>query len=486
MAVILGGCCLAFAGSLSAQEKGNKSRPNFIFFLTDDQGWQDLECSGHPYLKTPNMDRLARSGTRFEQFYSAGSVCSASRAAFMTGHYPAKLGIHQHFVRDHKGNAGRNMPDWLDPKVETVTGLLKKAGYRTGHFGKWHLGHVNGAPELGEYGIDEYRQILGMGPGWKQNGEPADYDVALRSYAGRTRSPEKDYFWTHSADVMVDEAIAFLEKNDGQPFYLNLWTILPHAPNRPTAEQLAVYKDLKVDPEDFQSWMRDYITDSPNDHQQMKTYCAVVTHIDVALGRLLDKLDELSLADDTVILFTSDNGPEDWHMGEVRHSGVGSTGVLRGRKRSLYEGGIRMPCIVRWPGKVPAGRVDKTSVIGAVDWLPTVCSLAGVTMPSSGQGSTGRLDGEDVTDILKGKSRPRQRPLFWEWRGGVHGYKGYRPPGLAIRQDQWKLFSNPDGQRIELYNIPEDPAEKTNVAEQNPDVVARLLPKLLEWKATLP
>lgn len=478
-AVVFGGCCLAFAGSLLAQEKISESRrPNIIFFFTDDQGWGDLGCGGHPYLKTPNLDRLAKEGTRFEQFYSAASVCSPSRTAFMTGHYPARHRIHQHFSH-HRHNTRCGMPDYLDPKAVTVSRLLQKGGYRIGHFGKWHLGHTADAPEPGAYGIDEYRIFGGNGPGWDRNGKPAESDLAHASY---NKASDKDYFWTHSTDLIVDQAIGFLEKNKNksQPFYLNLWTLLPHAPNRPTAEQLAEYKNIKADPQDFSSWMRGYAKDAKNLQQQMKTYCAAMSNVDKALGRLLDKLDEMKIAGNTLIFFTSDNGPEDYHIGNMSNSGMGATGPLRGRKRSLYEGGVRMPCIARWPGIVPAGRVDKTSVMGAVDWLPTVCSIAGVRMPDI------KPDGNDVSDILRGRPRSRKKPLFWDWRSGVVGNKAYRPPSLAIRDSKWKLFAQPDGSRVELYDIPSDPAEKINVAEQNPDVVAKLLPRLLDWKKTLP
>ncbi len=480
----LGSGCLALPGCLSTQgtrdepegTRGKPRRTNFIFFFTDDQGWQDLGCYGHPYLKTPNLDRLAKDGTRFEQFYSCASVCSPSRTAFMTGHYPARHHIHRH-LSNHGHNKANRMPDWLDPKAETVTRILQRAGYRTGHFGKWHLGHVNGAPEPGSYGIDEYRTLAGTGPGWDRNGKPTDRDLAHASYS---RCSDKDYFWTHSTDLIVDQAIAFLERNNGQPFYLNLWTLLPHAPNWPTAEQLAEYGDLKADPQDFASWMRQYAKQAKNLEKQMKTYCAVMGNIDAALGRLLSKLDELNLTNNTLVFFTSDNGPEDYHIGNVRHSGMGSTGRFRGRKRSLYEGGIRMPCIARWPGTVPEGRLDRTSVMGAVDWLPTVCSIAGVPVPDI------KPDGEDISDILRGGTRPRRRPLFWEWRAGVAGNQAYKPPGLAIRDGEWKLFAEPNGSRKELYNIPKDPEERDNVAERYPDVVARLLPRLLEWKKTLP
>ena len=472
-------CGLALAGCLAAQDISNKPlRPNIIFFFTDDQGWGDLAIVGHPYLKTPNLDRLAKEGTRFDQFYSAASVCSPSRTAFMTGHYPARHGVHQHFSH-HQHNTRCGMPDYLDPEVTTVTRLLQRDGYRVGHFGKWHLGHTPDAPEPGAYGIDEYRTFGSNGPGWDRSGNPAESDLAHASYNSCT---DEDYFWTHSSDLIVDRAIEFMEKNitSGKPFYLNLWALLPHAPNRPTARQLAQYQNLKANPEDFESWMRDYAADAKDLQAQMKTYCAAMTSIDTALGRLLDKLDKMNISGNTLIFFTSDNGPEDYHIGNVKNSGMGATGVLRGRKRSLYEGGIRMPCIARWPGNVPAGRIDSTSVIGAVDWLPTVCRIAGVEMPDI------KPDGIDISNILRGTAEDRQKPLFWDWRSGVVGNKAYLPPGLAIRDGDWKLFAKPDGSEVELYNIPNDPAEKNNVADRNPNIVAKLLPKLLQWRKTLP
>jgi N-acetylgalactosamine-6-sulfatase len=187
----------------------------------------------------------------------------------------------------------------------------------------------------------------------------------------------------------------------------------------------------------------------------------------------------MGLTENTLIFFTSDNGPEDYHIGNASNSGMGTPGVLRGRKRSLYEGGIRMPCIAYWPGHVPAGRVDKTSVIAAVDWLPTVCNLTGVDVPDI------RPDGQDISDILRGKARARNQPLYWEWRYGVIN-KAFRPPPLAIRDDDWKLYANEDGSGVELYKLSGDPEERTNMAEQNPEVVARLLPKLQAWKENLP
>jgi N-acetylgalactosamine-6-sulfatase len=473
------GACCGLLGLVCGAERGpsEASPPNFIFFFTDDQGWGDMSCAGHPYLKTPHLDRLASGGTRFGQFYSAASVCSPSRVAFMTGHFPTRHGIHRH-LSNRRHNEANGMPHWLDPEATTLTRVLQEAGYRTGHFGKWHLGHVEGAPEPGAYGIDEHRVLGGTGPGWDRHGRPAETDLAHASYHTCT---DQDRFWTHSTDLIVDEAIAFLEDPQNRPFYLNLWTILPHAPNRPTAEQLAEYAGIQPKPGDFQSWLREYAEGADDLQAQMQTYAAVMGNIDAALGRLLDKMEELGLMEDTLILFTSDNGPEDYHIGNVANSGMGSTARFRGRKRSLYEGGIRMPCIAHWPGHIPAGRTDAQSVVAAVDWFPTVCRLAGVELPDI------RPDGEDVSGILRGQARARKTPLFWEWRGYIAGDREANlPPALAIREGKWKLFAQPDGTGVKLYDIPSDPEERNDLSEEEPAVVERLLPRLLKWKKTIP
>ncbi|MEM8615244.1 MAG: sulfatase-like hydrolase/transferase [Cyanobacteria bacterium P01_H01_bin.105] len=456
--------------------KGNIPRPNFIFILTDDQGWQDLGCYGHPYIKTPNLDRLAAEGIRFEQFYSSASVCSPSRTAYMTGHYPARHRIHGHLTPSHERNQQRGMPDWLEPNEEFVTRLLQKAGYRTGHFGKWHLGNVKDAPEPNAYGIDEYRVFHGRGPGWDRNGNPASTDLA---FANAKIATNASYIWSNSTDVFVDQAISFVENNKDSLFYLNLWTVLPHAPIRPSVEQLQQYDELTTDLQDFESWMRDYLKDAQNLQQKMKNYCAAVGNVDTAIGRLLNRLDDLNLTENTFIFFTSDNGPESYHVSKAQNAGVGSSGIFRGRKRSLYEGGIRMPCIARWPNAIQAGRVDSISVIAAVDWLPTVCHLADISLPNT------KLDGQDISSVFSGETVIRQQPLFWEWLGGV-GIAEYTSPSLAVRDGDWKLFAQPNGRQQELYNIPDDPEERNNLTERHPDMVARLLPMLQKWKRGLP
>lgn len=432
--------------TFAAEAAQGHEKPNIIFILADDLGWGDLSCYGHQRLHTPQIDRLARQGTLFTRFYVSGSVCSPSRCAFMTGQFPARHRIHGHYA-EQKQNAERGMSDWLDPRVPNIAALLKSAGYATGHFGKWHLGHGPGAPEVTAYGFDDAKGMICNNPGWK---EPAGS------------------FWAKSTGLFVDEAVRFIRQNKDQPFYVNLWTLLPHAPLNPTDEQMKPYERY--------SWRQGV------DHASAETiYYASVGDLDTQVGRLLDEIDKLGLSRNTIVVFSSDNGPEDIHIINAGHSGVGSAGPFRGRKRSLYEGGIRVPFIVSWPGHVSADRVDDRSVIAGVDLLPTLCRLAGVAVPAGHA-----LDGEDVSDMLLSYTRPRRTPLMWEWRFMVFGEPFHRSPILAIRQGDWKLLINPDGSRIELYDIPNDPTELNNLAEQKPQIVEHLAERVLNWQRTLP
>ncbi len=451
-------------------------RPNIIFILTDDQGWADAKFAGHPYVNTPNLDRLAGQSTWFRQFYVAATVCSPSRCGFMTSHCPARHMIHGHFAT-HAQNEARYMPDWLDPQVSTVTRLLQQSGYATAHFGKWHLGSGDGAPSPGDYGIDVHRTVNANGPALGDDGST--------SPDGKKRPPEQadPYFRAKSTTMIVDETIKFIREHKDGPFYVNVWTLLPHAPLRPTPEQLAVYESLvpRADDPAFGQWMQKYLAEAKDLESQMQVFCASLTDLDAQIGRLMQTLNELGLADDTIILFSSDNGPEDYRIGNAANAGVGSTGPLRARKRSMYEGGIRTFGLLRWPGHIAAGRVDNTSVISSLDWLPTVCKLAGVRVPEEV-----KPDGEDVSDIWLGSSRPRRTPLCWEWLFRVSGEGEYQPPTLAIRDGDWKLFMNHDGSHAELFDIAEDPAEIHEMAADRPEVVRELSAKLAAWVKSLP
>jgi N-acetylgalactosamine-6-sulfatase len=421
-------------------------RPNIIFILADDLGWGDLGCYGNRQIRTPNLDRMAAQGAQFTQFYVNNPVCSPSRTGFMSGHFPARHRIHGHLAA-HEQNAARGMPNFLDPAAPFLPRLLHDGGYATGHFGKWHLGSGEGAPKPDAYGFDAHRTVNSNGPGWADESDPG--------------------FRARSTALIVDEAIRFIEQNRARPFFLNAWTLVPHATLNPTEEQMAPYRRLAPGKVPHKG--------------AMQIFYSSVTDLDTQVGRLLGRLDELGLSDNTLVLFSSDNGPEDIHIVNASHSGVGSPGPFRGRKRSLYEGGVRVPFLARWPSRVKAGRVDTRSVLTGVDFLPSLTNLAGVTPPGGY-----RADGEDISDILTGPSRPRRQPLYWEWRFRIAGYNVNRSPMLAVRDGNWKLLLNPDRSRMELYDIPHDPAEMTNLAAHKPKITGRMAKMALDWQKQLP
>jgi arylsulfatase A-like enzyme len=424
--------------------------PNFVFILCDDLGWGDLPCyglrgyrahggwdvRGNPEM--PATDRLAREGARFTQFYVSSAVCSPSRAALMTGQFPGTLGIHD-YLGTPELNAKRGVRDSLDPATPTVTGLLRGAGYATAHFGKWHLSSGPDAPKPEQYGIDRYEACM-MG------------------------AKDRPF----SSERIADATIGFMESNRERPFFINAWLYDPHNPLHPTDEMMAPYKGLSS------GWA--------GHRSAFEVYYGVLTYMDRQLGRILEALDRLKLAERTVVVFASDNGPETGLIPFVSFYGMAtSAGPFRGVKRSLYEGGVRTPFIVRWPGRTPAGRVDNETVIGGVDFLPSVCRIAGVKPPP-----VASRDGEDRSDAWLGKVGKRTRPLFWENRYPVYGHVLDMSPILAVREDQWKLLMNPDRSRVELYDIPRDPSEMDNLAGRNPALVKRLSEDLLRWQATLP
>jgi len=433
------------AASSARAEHADRGRPNIVFILADDWGWGDLRCYGHRRIKTPNLDQLARQGIRFSQFYVCSGVCSPSRTAFMTGHFPARHRIHGHLSRPDL-NARRGMPNYLDPHTPMVTRLLQEAGYATAHFGKWHLGRSEGAPLPSAYGIDKYITRSSNEPGW---------DV------------EQPYFRAKSSELIIDETIRFIEDNRDRPFFVQAWFLLTHATLHPTDEQMKPY--AKFGPKGVPYKGAD------------KIYYASVADGDTQIGRLMKKLDELGLAENTIVIFSSDNGPEDIHISNASHSAIGSPGPFRGRKRSLYEGGVRMPFIVRWPAGTPAGKVDQATVLSAVDFLPTMCSLAGVKLPDNLN-----PDGEDMSAALRGRPIERAHPLMWEWRFGIIGHVINKSPQLSIRDGNWKLMMNPYRSRVELYDISHDPSELYNLADRQPEVVEKLAERVLAWQATLP
>jgi arylsulfatase A-like enzyme len=422
--------------ALRADETATATKPNIVFIYADDWGWGDLSCHGHPWLKTPNLDRLASQGVDFHQFNVLNPVCSPSRAAVMTGMYPARFSIHQHFATPAQ-NRQRNMPDWLDPKAPMLPRLLKAAGYSTAHFGKWHLSNreTHGAPKPADYGYDE-AAVFNGGADW----------------------PSADLHAT------APNTVAFIKANRDKPFFVNVWLHESHLPHVPTNESMEKWKHLD---------------------EQKQVYAAVITDGDNAVGAILDALKAEGLEKNTLVLFSSDNGPESTTTDKLKPPGyggyysVGSSGGLRGRKRSLFEGGVRVPFLVRWPGHTPAGMKNDTTVFTAVDLLPTLCAAAGVELPADYKG-----DGENFFAALKGGTAARTRPIFWEWRGPAKEPDWW--PRLAVREGDWKLTLTADATRAELYNLSKDRAEATNVANEHPEIVSRLKKLVLEWKATLP
>ena len=436
----------------------NAAGPNVVVLFIDDMGYADPSCFGNPAMKTPNIDRLAAEGIRLTNFYVNSPICSASRVALTTGRYQQRYRIHSYFAT-RKSNRDRKMPDWLDPDAPTLAKLLKANGYRTAHFGKWHMGggrDVGDAPLPQAYGFDESLvSFEGLGDRilWQRTG-----NQELSWTHGRGKILERPKHQT--TETYVDHAIDFLKRNRDRPFYLRVFPNDVHDRHSPSPQQAAKWAGKSDNPPD-------------------KEFFAVLDEMDRQIGRLLDTLDELGLDENTLVIFTSDNGPTDWpRYYRAGHQPPGFTGPLFGRKWSLYEGGIRMPFIARWKGKIPAGATNDRAVMAAIDLLPSVASLVGVDFDSNDH------DGENLKDALLGRAVERSQPLFWEY--GVHGsIKPGKPehvsPHLAVRDGDWKLLCNPDGSDIKLYDLKSDVGERDNVADHQPEVVAELRTKLLGW-----
>jgi N-acetylgalactosamine-6-sulfatase len=437
-------------GAIPAAAQAQASKPNIVFILADDLGYADLKCYGHPYARTPNLDQLAAEGTRFTQVYMTGITCCPSRTGLMTGKFPATF-------REYPASAG------FGNRV-TVTELLKQSGYTTGHFGKWHIG----AQETpGTYGIDAINVTPGEG--------------------ARRREDERG----RDANIF-DDAIGFIEKHKQGPFYVNVWGHISHFPITPPPALLERFDDLTVNEGDFSAAMRQKFADvrkSGGDvNTGMRRYLADVESMDAAVGRLLKSLDALGLRENTIVVFSSDQGPAPVRPPakanalapaakrqriEAQANMLGYAGEARGGKHGMYEGGVRVPFIIRWPGRVPANRVNTSSVIGGIDWLPTLCRIAGAGFDAAA------FDGEDVSEVWLGQDRKRTRPLFWK-TNNVRS-------DIAIRDGDWKLFYTVRNRgETELYDLSVDRAETTNVATRHPDVVKRLTAKVEKWKATLP
>ena len=455
--VLLVTIVLAMPSALQA-DVNRRVRPNIVFIFIDDMGYADPSCFGNPLVKTPNIDRLADEGIKLTNFYVNSPICSPSRVAVTTGQYPGRWKIHS-YLNTRAGNKSRGMRDYLDQSAPTTAKKLKAAGYATAHFGKWHMGggrDVDDAPLPVAYGFDE-SLVAFEGLGDRLLTNPRNSSVKLGHGKIEFCQPwEKTQKYT-------DRAIDFIRRHKDRPFYVRLFPNDVHDPHVPW-------------PGAEEKWKN--VTDNPWE----QTFFAVLEEMDKQIGRLVDEIDALGLSENTLIVFTSDNGPTDWPK-YYREEGItppGFTGPFFGRKWSLFEGGIRMPFIARWKETIPAGVTDEQSVMSGIDLSPTFCSLVGVEVPEAET-----LDGIDCSNVLLGTPSARPKPVFWQY-GAPHavlkaGKVEYQSPSFAIRDGAWKFLVNPDGSEARLFNLSDDPGEQNNLLNEEPERAADLFGEIGAW-----
>ncbi|HYF01222.1 MAG TPA: arylsulfatase [Planctomycetota bacterium] len=452
---------LVLAGACAGGGRAPAGRPpNIVFILADDLGYAELGSYGQSKIATPHLDRLAREGMRFTQAYAGSAVCAPSRCVLMTG---------RHAGRAYTRNNG-NPPDRLPARPQdghfpgqtpipegeiTIAETLKAAGYATAAAGKWGLGYEGSSGDPLRQGFDHFYGYLCQGHA--HNHYPAFLwrDGRKEPLEGNVHGPTGR---THSQEKFTEEALRVVEANRDRPFFLYLPVVIPHVSIQVPEPELARYAG-RFPEEDYQ--------DRSNYHRHptpRAAYAAMVSYMDRAVGTILDRLRALGLEENTYVFFTSDNGPTHGRVGGADSAFFGSAGPFRGLKGSLFEGGIRVPFIVRGPG-VRAGTVSDAP-IAFYDVLPTLADLAGARAPDG-------LDGLSFAPLLRGGSAPRHDFLYWEFPG----YGGWQ----AVRMGDWKGVrrdilqkGNRDPLRIELYDLAKDPGETTDVAAANPDVVRKI------------
>jgi arylsulfatase A len=418
---------------------GKDEKPvNIVFVLADDLGYGDLGCYGHALIQTPNLDKFATQGMRFTQCHSGGSVCSPSRSAILTGRTPYRNGV---FTWIPEGSAVH-----LRPSEITLAALLRRAGYATCHVGKWHLnGLFNSVkqPQPGDHGFDWWLATQNnAGPNHKN---PKNF---VRN--GKAVGPMEGY----SSSLVAQEAIRWLtkERDPNKPFYLNVCFHEPHE---------RIETDKK-----FQDLYPDLVKSDPDKAQHHGN----VSQMDHAFGMLMTALDELKLTDNTIVIFTSDNGPEGTGLkGRTR----GSSGGLRGRKRSLYAGGITVPGLVRWTGKIHPGSKSDTPIIGS-DFFTTLCAIAKVQVPQDRP-----IDGANILPAFDGKPVARKTPMYWRYHAALEEMK------IAVRDGDWKILANLPLTKFELYNLKADPRETTNLAGKETEKLAAMKQTLIKLNAEI-
>jgi arylsulfatase len=451
--------CVCVAASNSPAAPPLERGPNIVLIVADDLGYGDLGCYGQQHIKTPHLDELARQGLRFTQFYCGAPVCAPSRCALMTGKHTGHAAIRNN--KPPKGLAKiREQYAWETPGQQplpnsevTIAELLHTRGYATAAVGKWGLGMPGTSGDVNRQGFDlfygyhcqahahnHYPKFL-----WRN-----DKKEPLTGNDGTATGQ------THSQDRFTDEALQFLKQHRERPFFLYLPFTIPHLSLQVPAESLAQYAD-KLPEASYNHKDAYFPHDTPH-----AAYAAMVSHMDSAVGKIVAEIERLGLSENTLILFTSDNGPVYNRLGGSDSEFFNSSGPLRGRKGSVYEGGIRVPLIARWPGRIAAGR-ETTQIAANWDILPTLCEIAKSDIPQ-------KLDGISLTSTLFGKDDQRQHEyLYWE-------FPAYSVQ-QAIRAGNWKVVRrdiNQGDEPFELYDLSTDIAEQHDVATDHPEIIRRL------------
>ncbi|MDG3002284.1 sulfatase [Paludisphaera mucosa] len=434
---------------LSGQTSADDRKPNVVFILADDLGYTDVACYGSRYYRTPNIDRLATEGIRLTDGYSCGPNCQPTRAALMSGRYGPRTGVYT--VGSIERFAWRTRP--LKPvdnvvklplETHTLAQAIHEAGYATGLFGKWHLGQDD-AHHPSKRGFDE--AIVSMGKHF-------DFETIPK-----VEHPPEAYL----ADFLTDKAVDFITRHKDGPFFLALHHFGVHAPHQAKPELIAKFKDAP-----------------PAGGHRDPTYAAMIASVDESVGRVLKTIDDLGLGDDTLVVFTSDNGGVGGYGREGIAVGkeITDNAPLRGGKGMLYEGGVRVPYIFRWTGKIPSGTTSDQP-INSVDLYPTLLEVAGGRVRST-------LDGVSYLGLLTsgGRERPGRDALYWHFPGYLGAARGQwrTTPAGAIRDGDWKVVEHFETGKVELYNLRDDPGEKHDLAAAQPDRAAALHARLVAWR----
>lgn len=455
----------AFAGRAAG---GNRKKPNFVFFLIDDLGWKDLGCYGSTFHETPNINKLANQGMRFTDAYAACPVCSPTRGSIVAGKYPARLGITQWIGGNNRPTAYRH---YLPLEDVTIAEAMKNAGYATAFVGKWHLGSKDYYPQ---------HQGFDVNIGGDSSGAPPTY---FWPYKKRNRAlnelPPGGEEGEYLTDRLTDESIGFMEANKDKPFLLYLSHYAVHTPIESKAELTAKYKAKAEEMPEHEGprFVPVYGRYRTRMVQDNPAFAGMVHSVDDSVGRVMKKLDELGVADNTVVIFMSDNGG----LSTVAREGPTCNLPLRAGKGWLYEGGIREPMIIKWPGAVEAGSTCGEPVT-STDFYPTMLEMAGLPLKPRQH-----VDGMSLVALLKQRGKPKRKAIYWHYPH-YHG-SGSKPSG-AVRAGDYKLIEWYEDNSVELYNLRDDIGEKNDLAAKMPKKAAELRRLLHRWlkqiKASVP